>query len=382
MAEKIKLIRVISLFLPLFLAAGWFSSCAADEPSIRVAVIQDAPSVRLKVKGPYTVIDTASGNTIYRGEDINTTVTAGGGKMLLGKIKTGSKKLLIKPQVARSVLIDGRTFRGDIRLTAGSSGITVINEIGIEDYIRGILYHEVSHYWPKDALCAQAIACRTYAVYQKQESRLRDYDVTSDIYSQVYGGMSAERYRTNEAVSDTAGLILTYKGKVFPAYFHAVCAGHTEDASRLWDIDLYPLKGVACSFCKQAPHYEWHYVEDLDKIALKLSQSGYHTGKIKSIDISGRDSSSRIIFLKVSGEKAEVKISAKDFRQALGPNLVRSTNFELHIAANDAVFEGFGWGHGVGLCQWGAYFMAKAGYNYKDILKFYYPGSVIVSLDL
>lgn len=368
----------IALTIILF---GYPFASAADPADIRVAVIQDAPSLRLKISGPYELINPDNREVIRRGRGLNTTVTVYKERLLLGQVKTLANKLVIHPQDSSPILIDGCAFRGDIRLITKSAGrITVINDIGVEPYIRGILYHEVSHYWPMNALRAQAIACRTYALYQMQENRLRDYDVTGDIYSQVYGGSSAERYRTNEAVLETAGLILNYKGKVFPAYFHAVCAGHTEDASRLWDIDLYPLKGIACPFCKEAPHYNWHYVVELDEVALKLSQAGHATGKIKSIDILGRDTSSRITLLRVKGGKKDIKISAKDFRQALGPNLLRSTNFKLEIAGDDAVFKGFGWGHGVGLCQWGCYFMAKAGHGYEEILKFYYPGSEIVSL--
>ena len=94
----------------------------------------------------------------------------------------------------------------------------------------------------------------------------------------------------------------------------------------------------------------------------------------------GRDKSGRITDLKIVTGKKDMKISAKDFRNILGPNIIKSTNFQVKVIDQDVVFEGFGWGHGVGLCQWGAYFMAKQGYTYKQILEYYYPGAQISSI--
>jgi stage II sporulation protein D len=231
-----------------------------------------------------------------------------------------------------------------------------------------------------EALKAQAVASRTYAMYQMQENKDNDYDVTSDIYSQVYGGKASERFRTSQAVDETDSQILTFEGKVFPAFFSATCAGHTEDASLLWDTDLTPLKGVVCGFCRESPHYNWHYVFSLPEIEDKLAQSGRSIKGISQISILGRDNSGRITDLKITSAQEETKIAAKDFRNIIGPNIIRSTNFNVTVVDSDAVFEGLGWGHGAGLCQWGAYFMAKQGYKYEEILKFYYPQAEISSI--
>ncbi|MDD5155818.1 MAG: hypothetical protein PHF11_04960 [Candidatus Omnitrophica bacterium] len=94
----------------------------------------------------------------------------------------------------------------------------------------------------------------------------------------------------------------------------------------------------------------------------------------------GKDRSGRITELKIASAEKNIKISAKDFRNLIGPNIIRSTHFQVYLAAQDAVLEGVGWGHGVGLCQWGAYFMAKQGYSYKNILKYYYPGADVASI--
>jgi stage II sporulation protein D len=225
-----------------------------------------------------------------------------------------------------------------------------------------------------EALKAQAIVSRTYALYQIQENKAKDFDLTSDIYSQVYGGQASERYRTNKAVDESKGQALFYKGKIIPAFFHATCAGHTENAQLLWNIDLAPLKGVVCNFCRESPHFNWHYDLPVKEIEKKLSDGGWKVKNITNIGIEGKDASGRITNLIIKSEAGETKVSAKDFREKIGPNIINSTNFSVAIAGKDAVFEGIGWGHGVGLCQWGAYFMAKDGHSSEEILKYYYPG--------
>jgi stage II sporulation protein D len=341
---------------------------------IRVAIIQDASSLRLKVTGFYEIIAPESGEVLYRGRSLNSTVTASAQGIWIAGVNFKRKSVLIKMKDAEAVLIDDRNFRGDIRMIKKDNGnLLVVNHIDLEDYIKGILYHEASHYWPIEALKAQAVVCRTYALSQIEANVAKDFDVSSDIYSQVYGGKTSERYRTNAAVEKSAGGILLYQGRIFPTYYHATCAGFTEDAALLWDINLPPLKGVVCTFCKDSPHFYWHLDLPQSEVADKLKGAGYKIDLIKDVIILGRDKSGRIAALRIVTDKRDIEIAAKDFRNILGPNIIRSTNFMVLLAGEDMVFEGIGWGHGVGLCQWGAYFMAKKGYTYEQILKYYYP---------
>jgi len=348
---------------------------------IRVAIIQDTTSLSLKTTGLFEITDISGSNVLSRGKNLKTTVTAyKGGILLAGKSFNATKVVLSvnEPDVA---IINGRKFRGNIQfIRKDNLHLLIVNQINLEDYIKGILYHESSHYWPMEALKAQAIVSRTYAVYQMQENSARDFDVTSDVYSQVYGGSTSERYRTNKAAEETRGIIVTYQGKTFPTYFHATCGGHTEDASMLWNINIPPLKGLPCDFCKDSPHYNWHYVVFIGELREQLKNAGYSLGMIKEINILGRDNSGRITELNITTDRNELKISAKDLRNIAGPNLIRSTKFNVRIEGQDAIFEGTGWGHGVGLCQWGAYFMAKQGRNALEILQYYYPGTDVKAL--
>ncbi|MFN7170227.1 MAG: SpoIID/LytB domain-containing protein [Candidatus Omnitrophota bacterium] len=279
------------------------------------------------------------------------------------------------------LLINGRKYRGEIDiLRTKDLKLLVINRLELEEYLYGVLFHEVSPHWPIEALKAQAIVSRTYALYQRMMNKDKDYDLTSDFYTQIYGGRSSERYRTTRAVKLTAGKVLTYKGEIFPTYFHATCGGATEDARELWDIDIGPLKGVKCDFCYQSPHYLWERFISFKEIKEKLSNYGYGiSGKVLGIIPKERNLSGRIRKLTIITENNKFEISAKEFRQIFDPQVIRSTNFEVEIEPEGAIFRGYGWGHGVGLCQWGAYFMAIKGYKAEEILKFYYPGAEIES---
>lgn len=348
---------------------------------VRVAIIQDAASLNLIVNGFYEVSDPGDDTLLFRGKNLHTTVTAYKEGISIGRQNFNLARIRLEASDRGAIVINGRRFKGDIGLLKSEkSRLSVINYIELEDYIKGILYNETSHYWPIEALKAQAVISRTFALFKTEENLSRDYDVTSDIYSQVYGGRASERQRTNMAVDQTRGQVIAYQGKPFPAYFHATCGGQTEDASRLWQTDIPPLKGVICTFCQDSPHYKWHLVMTLKEIAEKLIGSGYKISNLKNITILGRNDSGRVTDLNLVSDNKNIQIPAKDFRNILGPNTVKSTNFKLSIVDQDVVFEGLGWGHGVGLCQWGDYFMAKQGYKYDQILKYYYPGTDVKTI--
>lgn len=356
------------------------SSQAGEAKFVRVAIIQDASTINIKINGFYELFNSSGSKILSRGKNLKSTIATYKKGIIVGGVYVQASKVFIKAVDPESIVINDRKFRGNVEIIKKNNHLSAVNYIDLEDYIKGILYHEASHYWPEEALKAQAIACRTYAVYQIEVSKNNDYDVTNDIYSQVYGGKTSERYRTNKVVDDTQGLILNYQGKVFPAYYHATCAGHTEDASLLWNTDIMPLKGVACFFCKGSPHFNWHYDIPIKDLEVKLNKAGYKINNIKEIRITGLSASGRVAKLSIASDNKEINIPAKDFRNIVGPNTLRSTNFQVSIAGNDVVFEGIGWGHGAGLCQWGAYFMAKQGKDYREILRYYYPGANVKTI--
>ncbi len=375
--------RSIFVFITaLFLAAG--PGECADLTLVRVAILRDVTHCTLTIDGRYEVIDQNSGKRLNVGMRLRpVAVSLKGGAIKVGDSYYEAQRVTVIPRSDAIMSLNNRNYRGQITLINNSGkSITVINSIELEEYVRGVLHHEISDKWPLEAIQAQAVATRTYAVYSMQQYAGRDYDLTSDIYSQVYGGRSAERYRTNLAVRRTKGEVLTYKGKVFPAFFHANCGGITEDANELWDIDLPPLKGgVDSPFSVNSPHYKWRRNFRLKDIQQKLNKAGVAIGDIQEIKVVERNKSGRVRNLQLTARDGSVKtINGKSFRDILGPNILRSNKYEIVMKGWYVDFEGLGWGHGVGMCQWGAYGMAKLRYDYKKILSFYYPSSVITTL--
>lgn len=348
---------------------------------VRVAIVRDSRELDLAIHGFYRIRDMASGNIIGKGPYlVNSKVRLLDRGIFIGLDVYPSKALTIEPARDASIIIDERPFRGEVTfIRTPDNHITVVNNINVEDYIKGVLFHEVSHHWPMEALKAQAVAARSYALYSINPAS-KPYDVTNDIYSQVYGGRDSERYRTDLAVNYTRGQVLTYNNKIIPAYFHATCGGMTEDARELWNVpDIPPLRGVPCGFCVNSPHFNWKKNFRLKDIQDALNLHGYKVGTIQEMSIIDRDRSDRIGHLKITQKDGkELIIKGKDFRDLMGPNVLMSNNYEIAMKGYYADFIGKGWGHGVGMCQWGALGMARQQFNYRQILAYYYPQSVLM----
>ena len=381
--------RNLLLGLILTTTLGFAVAVAAIDKSksnlpemVRVAIVRDSREVDLAIHGSYRLRDMTTGKIIGKGGYlVESKVRLLDRGILMGLVVYPSKRLTIEPAKDASIVIDERPFRGEVTfIRTPDSHITVINDINVEDYIKGVIYHEVSHLWPMEALKAQAVAARTYALYSINPAG-KPYDVTNDIYSQVYGGRDSERYRTDLAVDATRGQVLTYNNQIIPAYFHATCAGMTEDAQELWHLpDIPPLRGVPCSFCTISPHFHWKRDFRLRDIQYALNLHGYKVGTIADISIVDRDRSERIEDLKITQKKGQILIiKGKDFRDLMGPNVIDSNNYDIFMKGYYVDLIGKGCGHGVGMCQWGALGMARQQFTYRQILAYYYPQSVLIN---
>ncbi len=375
--KSMKKLFVIFLFGLCLLQVPTF---AQNKKIIRVAILQDANKAYLSIHGKFEIKALGADESLYQGRRLRTALIVPRDTGIeIGGLDFKICCLRIVPEKDGVIYINDRLFRGEINITRNQNlKLTIVNSLDIEDYVAGVLYHEVSHLWLLEAIKAQAVATRSFALYQASLNKDKDFDLTSDIYSQVYGGKTSEKYRTNVAVNKTKGEALFYKGAILPAFFSATCAGHTEDASNLWNINLPPLKGVVCNFCINSPHYSWRKNFRLKNIEEKLRKEDFDIGDIKNIEIVKRNSSGRVDTLKItSRDGSSLNISGKDFRRIIGPNELKSNNYEIEMKGYYVDFVGKGWGHGVGLCQWGAKAMAEQGNNYIQILKFYYPGAEI-----
>jgi stage II sporulation protein D len=383
MRRKICFILISILLTLSFLNEAWSLSVRPRGPKkyIRVAIVKDREEIRLQLKGGYRILTLYTDELLKEGVNLEAKILPTHSGIRLNDDDIRFFGVRIETKRDASIIIDGRRFRGLVDIVRGEDlSLLAVNHVDIEEYLCGALHHEVPYFWPYETLRAQAIASRTFALYQNRVNKDEDYDLTSTHFSQVYGGATGERRRTNRAVIQTYGEILTYNGEIFPAYFHSTCGGHTQDASRFWKIDIPPLKGIECNHCRLSPHYKWDRRVSLSEIQERLNKGGLEIGRIKSIEVSGYDESGRTINLKIYHAKGETVISSYRFRILIGPTLIRSTNFILDVDSEEAYFDGKGWGHGVGMCQWGALFLSLKRHKTEEILKFYYPQSEIKNI--
>ncbi len=268
-----------------------------------------------------------------------------------------------------------------------------INLVPLEPYLAGVIAAEMPDYWETDALKAQTIAARTYCSYIKNRFGVnRSWDIKKTAAHQLYKGIKVESSTVWKAIEQTWGLVLVNKKdkKIFPAYYSAVCGGHTENSKNVFGgKSIKPLKGVPCPYCKQVAKpslFFWPTAEfDKDMVSRKLIEKYpklKKLGKIKKIiptEKSDFGNFSRVTFIKLIGSTGKFDyIRAEDLRLTIDPsgNKIRSTIFRISQNSEKWIFKsGRGYGHGVGLCQCGAQAMARKGISAKQILLYYYPGS-------
>lgn len=286
------------------------------------------------------------------------------------------------------VALDGRSpraYRGSIAISARSERLMLINRVGLEDYLRGVLASEIPASFAPEALRAQAMAARTYALSAVGRHRAEGYDLCDAPHCQVYTGVSREDARTDAAVRDTAGLIITYQGKPIHAVYHDCCGGRTAGNETAWSGSqplpyLRPVPDVegGAALCVHSPRAVWTRQIPQLSLASALAQFGVRA-PISAIEAGPRDENGRPKEFRISGPQGEVTILAGALRaaanSALGWNTLPSADFTAAPNGDSIVFAGRGSGHGVGLCQWGANAMAKAGRTAAEILAHYYAGT-------
>jgi stage II sporulation protein D len=273
------------------------------------------------------------------------------------------------------IVVNGKKYRGVVEIAPADKGVLVINELPLEDYLVGLINCEISSQWPMEAIKAQAVIARSYAVYQKEARKNTMYHLESTVMDQVYEGCDIEDSRAARGVKETDGEVLTYGNKVIQAFYHSNCGGHTEASENVWGFPLPYLKGVDCVYCLMAPSARWEQTISLKKLESLLKSNGYQLSGLRDIKAGKKNRSGRVTDLTLLSVRGSLTISSVNLRKAIGYSVIRSTNFEVRTTGDDAFFAGIGYGHGVGLCQWGAKQRAGDGFDYREILTYYYPGT-------
>lgn len=351
-------------------------------PLVRVKLAQPSGTHELKVEtGPaWMMLD--SKRVEVEGEiEIK---SGGGGIHVEGHGIASAIEITPRDQPAHFTLNE-RVYRGRLRVAAAGSGWDVINVVDLEQYVAGVIGWEMIASWPVEALRAQAVASRTYAVFHLERGRAegKAWDVDDTTQYQVYGGLGPAKARFPResdnvlaAREQTSGMILTYNGKGFRAFFHSTSGGHTVSPQVGFGIPDYipPLRGVDLGeFSKESPRFKWEQTMTASEVRARLIERGISQSEIIRIDRLESAPGGHALTLRLYDRRGRHEVvHAIDVRQALG---LASTNFDAARLGDEWTFTGRGFGHGCGMCQWSARGMATAGWRAEKILQTMYPGS-------
>ena len=265
--------------------------------------------------------------------------------------------------------------RGSVAVERQGSGLRVINRVPLETYVAGTLGAEVYSRWDANALRAQAVVTRTYALYQRAHSGAQGYDVEAGTSDQVYGGVASESESIARAVADTRSEVLTWNGDPILAAFHSAAGGRTASAEEVWGEPLAYLRSVDVDGEEDSPDTYWRVRMSRSQLDGALAPLGLRLGAVREARVAERTASGRAARVELFGSDGSASVTGRQLRSALGDSLIRSTLFEIRDIGGDVVIVGSGHGHGVGMSQWGAQVMAERGVDYREILAAFYPGT-------
>ena len=300
------------------------------------------------------------------------------------------------------VLWNGKRYRGDLVITPTDSGLLVVNRLSMDDYLRGVVPLEIGNRTAAEfaAVQAQAVAARTYAY--KHLNDIRGFDMYSTVQDQVYGGVDAEKPQSDTAIITTADVVVLYAGQPITTPYHSTCGGSTAAVSEVWyDQPDQPylrpvsdrIPGTDHYYCDPSPRFSW--TQNFDGAGLRAVMEKYlaaytkapkaGVGRITDVREQGRTPSGRMAALLVQTDSGAYTLRGNDIRFVLrDPKgaILNSTYFSFTRETSGGevsalTVNGRGYGHGIGMCQWGAIGRARAGQNYRTILETYYPGTTV-----
>ena len=404
-------------------ATGQASTAGSGtEPVLRVGLLTGQASVQVSAPSTFVIRDAATGQGLEKyAAHAAVTLTVRNRQILLNGKAIAAKAVTVLPADAKKapgVELASRAYRGTLLIRLVGNAYTVINEVGMEDYLEGVVPAEMGENWPAEALKAQAVAARTFALYTRSKHAADGYDVCATTHCQLYEGIEAETASTHAAIAATRGEALYYNGQPIYAAFHSSSGGMTAGSDEVWGNSLPYLRPVQDEDTA-SPHHHWQVRMTAPQVQLKLQAAGYQIGILKKVELTplvlgagrtaDRSASGRVQLVRFYGTKGEASIPGTKMRQIFGLN---STLFDirleipnvksidasmgmtkkeisanlpavtetgvtgnLHTLTNKngeiLLFDGYGLGHGLGLAQWGARAMAAKN-DYRAILSHYY----------
>ncbi|MBI4229896.1 MAG: SpoIID/LytB domain-containing protein [Planctomycetes bacterium] len=420
--------RMLGCVVAAALAASLIPSCVRQARSdhafaIAIRSLERAPEVRVLIaKGTDHTVAIDGPFRIESGTLREPTGTAAklsacrpalsGTGVSLGGTSYPASRLLLRPETPETgaVRIDGVRYRGDLSIVRQGENLFLVNVLNLEWYVAGVVGGELPIEWPVEALRAQAVAARSYAHFMTSHRRAqgpRIYDLESTTQDQRYVGMlkeASERERRilfQGAVLPTEGRILGFAGELLCTYYHSTCGGRTEDAHIVHRCkSTPPLCGVRCPTCRTSPFHRWEAQATAREAASALEALGIGAklGRMVRIEPKPPEEGRRLMSVRLVGTSGTQTVSASRFRTAVNTQisrraavtaqtatalkpLVHSNAFAATVQPDGSWrFTGRGWGHGSGMCQYGACGMARDGSTFADILAHYYPGSDLTKI--
>jgi len=368
---------------------------------LRVLLSDLKANEEIKVDSPsYLYDDSKKIILIERGTRINIIENKGAVNLKFDKNNFVANKFFLVPANNEGwIKINENNYRGKIQISTSDNSIHLINVISLEDYVKGVLAKEMpagNGNENFEALKALAVCIRTYAVKKLQGGKIY-FDLFADTRDQVYGGVDAENYISNKAVDETKNLILKYDGTIAILYYHSTCGGYTESAENVFTKESLPylqsVKDGDSPYCKISPRFQWEEKYSKEEIINRLKDYGLLDDanyNLEDFSIASRFKSGRVSELEIkvndiSDDEKTLVLKGNEIRSILrtsnNKSILWSTMFYVSINSNSIVLTGNGFGHGVGLCQWGAIAMSRIGKNFREILQHYYPGTQLSKLN-
>ena len=361
-------LKVIT-FIGVFLYFPVLGQAKYQNPEVKILIFSTHSNFSLS--SPTGIVLQASGQRLGNKLQVS---FLGNKRLQVGRLAPGTAVIRLSSLSPILVKHGGhktRRYRGDMVLVPYKKGVYLVNYIQTESYLEGVLAGEIKTTWPIEAVKAQAVIARTYALYRRFERRNALWHLVSGTGDQVYLGVDADDPKGRLAISATRGVVVSYKGRLAQTFYHTNCGGMTEDPGVLWDFSLPYYHVVEVPFGEEDPIYNWEFFLSSHQALTLLRKFGFSSPGITGISVLKRTESGRAYWVQFnqSGQKT---VLAKDFRRLVGYTKIKSLMFDIIPVQKGFLVRGQGNGHGVGLCQWAAKEMATKGYSYQDILHFFY----------
>ncbi len=384
----------------------------ASERTVRILLASKQPSVRLTAEGGWRMFAPDGVTLLALPQPGERWILEQEGRLVSARredsraVPLRESPIVVRPLDAGGTIgFNGRRWRGELLVSVADGGLIVVNRVRMDDYLRGVVPLEIGTGSPADAAAveAQAVTARSYAVTRLGDGR-RAYDLTATTQDQVYGGASAETPIGNASIDATRGLVLLYKGAVVSAPYHANCGGSTAAPADSWRASSEPflqrvsdqIPGTSRYYCDQAPRFRWTRTFGADELrdavaryvrALPGGAGGI--GTVTNVAVTAVTPAGRVGTLTIDTDRGRWSLRGNEIRSALrspAGELLFSTYFSVDVVAGRSgvqslTLKGGGNGHGVGMCQSGAIGRARAGQDFRTILRTYYPGTTVGTIE-